>query len=98
MFFFFLLPQVVAGVLVQEKEWKIESVEEIRAATALLPHKQATDGLSVGLQIPTPTELQPLLGAVEATGFEGKLRLALNHSYSNDIPCDEPVQQLKGAK
>ena len=95
---FFLLPQVVAGVLVQEKEWKIESVEEIRAATALLPHKQPTDELRVELDSSTPTELQPLLGAVEAAGYEGELRLPLGHSHDNKIPCDEQVQQLRGAK
>ena len=93
---------MVAGVLVQEKEWKIESVEEIRAATALWPHKQPTDGLRVELDsftpTPPPTELQPLWGAVEAAGFEGELWLDLFHSYYNKIPCDEQVQQLKGAK
>ena len=97
-FSFFLLPQVVAGVLVQEKEWEIESVEGIRAAAALLPHKQPTDELRVELDGSTPTELQPLLGAVKAAGYEGKLRLDLYHSYHNKIPCDEQVQQLKGAK
>ena len=99
-FSFFLLPQVAAGVLVQEKEWRIRSVEEIKAATALLPHQQPTDGLSVELDssTSTPTELQPLLGAVRATGYEGELRLDLKHSYDNRIPCDEQVQQLKGAK
>ena len=89
---------MVAGVLVQEKEWKIESVEGIRAAAALLPHKQPTDELSVVLGSSTPTELKPLLGAVEATGYEGELWLSLWHSYENKIPCDEPVQQLQGAK
>ena len=89
---------MVAGVLVQKKEWKIESVEGIRAATALLPHKQPTDELRVGLDGSTPTELEPLWGAVEAAGFEGELWLDLFHSYYNKIPCDEQVQQLKGAK
>ena len=98
-FSFFLLPQVVAGILVQEKEWGIRSVEGIKAATALLPHKQPTDGLRVELGGSTPTELKPLLGAVTATGYEGELRLSLWHSYHNTIiPCDEQVQQLKGAK
>ena len=101
-FSFFLLPQVVAGVLVQEKEWKIRSVEGISAATALLAHKQPTDVLRVvhGLYSPTPTstELKPLFVAVKAAGYEGKLWLRLDHSYRNKIPCDEQVQQLKGAK
>ena len=97
-FSFFLLPQVVVGVLVQEKEWKIRSVEEIRAAAALLFHKQPTDGLRVELDSSTSTELKPLWGAVKAAGYEGELRLDLWHSYGNDIPCDEQVQQLKGAK
>ena len=88
----------MAGVLVQEKEWEIRSVEEIRAAAALLPHKQPTDGLRIELDSSTSTELQPLLGAVKAVGYEGKLRLDLGHSYHNKIPCDEQVQQLKGAK
>ena len=97
-FSFFLLPQVVAGVLVQEEKWKIESVEEIRAATALLPYKQPSDELRVVLYFSTPSELKPLLGAVKATEYEGKLRLNLDHSRSNNILCDEQVQQLKGAK
>ena len=97
-FSFFLLPQVVAGVLVQEKEWEIRFVEGMRAATALLFHKQPTDELSVELKWTTPTELKPLLGAVKAAGYEGKLRLSLWHSYNKNIPCDEQVQQLKGAK
>ena len=97
-FSFFLLPQVVAGVLVQEKEWKINSVEGISAAAALLPHKQPTDELRVELDSSTSTELKPLLGAVTAAGYEGKLWLKLWHSYDNRIPCDEQVQQLKGAK
>ena len=98
-FSFFLLPQVVAGVLVQEKEWEIKSVEEIRAATAVLAHKQPTDGLSVDLRSSTPTELKPLLGAVKAAGYEGELLLFLRHPYHNTIiPYDEQVQQLKGAK
>ena len=97
-FSFFLLPQVVAGVLVQEQEWWIRSVEEIKAATALLPHKQPTLELTVVLDGSTPTELKPLLGSFTATGYEGRLRLALTESYLNRIPCDEQVQQLKGAK
>ena len=97
-FSFFLLPQVVAGVLVQEEEWWIRSVEGIRAAAALLAHKQPTDGLRVELYGSTPTELKPLLGAVKAAGYEGELQLDLKHSYLNNIPCDEQVQQLKGAK
>ena len=97
-FSFFLLPQVVAGVLDQEKKWVIRSVEGIRAAAALLPHKQPTDELRVELYGSTPTELQPLLGAVTAAGYEGKLWLYLEHSYLYRIPCDEQVQQLKGAK
>ena len=87
----------MAGIFVQEKEWKIRSVEGIRAATALLPHKQPTDVLRVELDSSTSTELQPLWGAVKATGYEGKLGLSLWHSF-NKIPCDEQVQQLKGAK
>ena len=74
------------------------SVEGIKAATALLAHKQATDELRVELDSSTSTELKPLLGAVTATGYEGKLRLDLWHSHDNKIPCDEQVQQLKGAK
>ena len=89
---------MVAGVLVQEKEWEIWSVEEIKAATALLPHKQPTDVLRVVLDGSTSTELKPLLGAVKAAGYEGELWLDLLHSYRNKIPCDEQVQQLKGAK
>ena len=98
MYLIFLLPQIVAGVLVQEKEWEIRSVEGIRAATALLPHKQPTDGLSVVLDSSTSTELKPLLGAVKATGYEGKLRLTPLHFHDNKIPCDEQVQQLMEAK
>ena len=97
-FSFFLLPQVVAGVLVQEEEWYIMSVEGMRAAAALWAHKPPTDVLRVLLRSSTPTELNPLLGAVKAAGYEGKLRLDLWHSYYNTIPCDEQVQQLKGAK
>ena len=91
---------MVAGVLVQEEEWEIRSVEEIRAAAALSPHKQPTDWMRVELDspTPTPTELKPLLGAVKAAGYKGKLRLTLGYSYRNKIPCDEQVQQLKGAK
>ena len=89
---------MVAGVLVQEKEWEIWSVEGIKAAAALLPHKQPTDVLRVELDSFTPTELQPLLGAVKAAGYEGELSLDLWHSFNNDIPYDEQVQQLKGAK
>ena len=89
---------MVAGVFVQEEEWEISSVEEIRAATALLFHKPPTDGLSVELDSSTSTELKPFLGAVKATGYEGKLRLDLCHFYLYKIPCDEQVQQLKGAK
>ena len=96
--FFFRLPQVVAGVLDQEKKWKINSVEEIRAATALLPHKQPSETLCVGLTSPAPIELKPLLAAVRAAGYEGNLFLFLSHSHSAKIPCDEQVQQLKGAK
>ena len=93
-FSFLLLPQEVAGVLVQEKGWWIRSVEGIRAAAALLFHKQPTDLLSVDLRSSTPTELKSFWGAVTAAGYEGKLW----HSFNNDIPCDEQVQQLKGAK
>ena len=89
---------MVAGVLVQEKEWEIRSVEEIKAATALLAHKQPTDGLRVELDSSTSTELKPLLGAVKATGYEGKLLLTPLDSYDNKIPCDEQVQQQKGTK
>ena len=89
---------MVAGVLVQEKEWEIRSVEGIKAATALLFHKQPTDGLRVELGSSSSTELKPLLGAVKATEYEGKLRLTLHQSYNNYIPCDEQVQQLKEAK
>ena len=86
---------MVAGVLVQEKEWEICSVERMRAAAALLPHKQPTDLVRVESDMYTPTtELKPVLGAVKAAGYEGKLRLDLMH-YLNKIPC---VQQLKGAK
>ena len=97
-FSFFLLLQVVAGIIVQKKEWKISSVEGIRAAAALLPHQQPTDVLRVEFGFSTSTELQPLLGAVTAAGYEGGLWLSLRHSFNNDIPCDEQVQQLKGAK
>ena len=81
----------MARVLVQEKEWKIRSVEEIRAAAALLAHKQPTDGLRVVLRSSTSTELKPLLGAVKATGYEGKLRLTHLHSH-------DEKRQLKGTK
>ena len=90
-FAFFLLPQVVAGVLVQEKEWEIRSVEGIKAAAALLPHKQPTDVLRVELDSSTSTELKPLLGAVKATGYEGELWLDLLHSH-------DKKQQQKGTK
>ena len=80
-FSFLLLPQIVAGVLVQEKEWEIMSVEEIRAAAALLAHKQPTDGLSVKLDGSSSTELKPLLCAVKARGYEGKLRLTPLHFH-----------------
>ena len=90
-FSFFLLPQVVAGVLVQEKEWKIISVEGISAAAALLPHKPPTDGLRIVLDSSTSTELKPLLGAVKATGYEGKLRLTTLDSHNEK-------QQLQGTK
>ena len=88
---FSFLPQVVAGVLVQEKEWEIRSVEGIKAATALLFHKQPTDVLRVELDGSTSTELKPLLGAVKATGYEGKLRLTPLHSH-------DKKQQQKGTK
>ena len=78
----------MAGVSVQEKEWEIRSVEGIRAATALLAHKQPTDGLSVKLDSSTSTELKPLLGAVKATGYEGKWRLTPLHYH-------DEKQQLK---
>ena len=73
---------MVAGVLVQEKEWWIRSVEGIRAATALLAHKQPTDVLRVELYSSTSTELKPLLGAIKATGYEGKLRLTPLFSHN----------------
>ena len=96
--FFSLLPQVAGGVLVQEEEWEISSVEEVRAATVLLPHKQPSDELRVVLDRSRPTELKPLLAAVKAAGYEGKLCLTLLHYYRCKIPCDEQMQQLKGAK
>ena len=82
---------MVAGVLVQEKEWKIISVEGISAAAALLPHKQPTDELRVELDSSTSTELKPLLGAVKAAGYEGKLLLTPLHSH-------DKKQQLQGTK
>ena len=82
---------MVACVLVQDKEWEIRSVEEIKAAAALLAHKQPTDVLRVELDGSTSTELKPLLGAVEATGYEGKLRLTPVHSH-------DKKQQQKGTK
>ena len=82
---------MVAGVLVQEKEWKIRSVEERKAATALLFHKQPTDGLRVVLDSSSSTELKPFLGAVKATGYEGKLRLTPLHSH-------DKKRQQKGTK
>ena len=90
-FSFFLLPQVVAGVLVQEKEWQIRSVEGIITGTALLTHKQPTDGLRIELDGSTSTELKPLLGAVKARGYEGMLCLTPLHSH-------DKKQQLKGTK
>ena len=97
---FFLLPQVVAGVLVQDEEWEIRSIEEIRAAAALLAQQEPTVELRFVLDssTPTSTELKPFLGAVKATGYERKLRLNPVQSLENKIPCDEEVQQIKEAK
>ena len=97
-FSFFLLPQVVAGVLVQDEEWEIRYIEEIRAAAALLAQQEPTVELRFVLDSSTSTELKPLLGAVKATGYERKLRLNPVQSLENKIPCDEEVQQLKEAK
>ena len=89
---------MLASVLVQEKEWELRSVEEIRAATALLPHKLPKDVLRVVLDRSRPTEMKPLLAAVKAAGYEGKLRLEQERLSVKSIPCDELVQQLKVQK
>ena len=89
--------QVLADALPQEQSWRIqESVDEVKAATAILPLKQPRELLSLKFCDSMPkAELQELAAVLQTSEFEGKLSLDLRHSSET---CDEMVKQLKEAK
>ena len=80
----------------QEEEWEILSVDMLRTAIALLPHRLPKTELTVLLEDSTPTQaqLQQFIATIKQTAFEGKLRIDLDHSRDNFISCDEMVKDL----
>ena len=80
----------------QEEEWEILSVDMLRTAIALLPHRLPEKELNVLLEDCTPTQAQQqqFIATLKQTAFEGKLRMDLSHSKEGFIPCDEMVMDL----
>ena len=84
----------------QEEEWEILSVDMLRTAIALLPHRLPEKELNVLLEDSTPTQaqLQQFIATIKQTAFEGKLMIDLSHSKESFITSDKMIMDMVGIK